>query len=121
MRTVLYTQDLLPITVLDVPRKWLDVLHDRGRIELAVMPQVKLCSDPDENIAMYDRIQTCSIWMERFVRGSHESLMLFTDDEEAALLLQSDFLPGQLRELRERQIEAYGRGVFDTLFRALGE
>jgi len=55
------------------------------------------------------------ITAEVIQRGRFESMMLFTHNEEAALLLKSDLLPGQIRDQREVQKESFARGFTHAL------
>ena len=41
--------------------------------------------------------------------------MLFTDDEEAALLLKSELLPGQHKDVQSRERSAFAQGFMDAL------
>lgn len=55
------------------------------------------------------------ITAERLVRNGHETLMLFTGDEESALLLKADFLPGQRAAVQGLQRRSFAAGVLATL------
>jgi hypothetical protein len=41
--------------------------------------------------------------------------MLFTHNEEAALLLKSELLPGQIRDSRDAQKESFARGFMHAI------
>lgn len=113
---VLYTTDLQPITVIDLkPWAW-ERLARGERINLVVIekltfhditaPQPQQCSHTGRRVTIFG---------DRMRRGKHETLMLFTDDEESALLLQAEFLPGQRREAQERERGAFAKGFLHAL------
>jgi hypothetical protein len=56
-----------------------------------------------------------AIFGERLRRREHETLMLFTGDEENALLLRAEFLPGQRGEVRNRERGAFAAGFLRAL------
>ncbi len=56
---------------------------------------------------------------EAIQRGQHRTLLLFTAQEEHALMLQADFLPGQRREVQGRERNAKRSGIADGFLTAL--
>lgn len=56
-----------------------------------------------------------SIRGERIRRFEHETLMLFTEDEETALLLRAEFLPGQRATLQDKERRAFAKGFLKAL------
>lgn len=117
MRTVLYTHDLIPITVLDLPKHALEILHERGSVRLATQPPIQTRYDPEAaRVALQHlRIEIVTITAEPLVRGRAEAWMLFTRDEESALALKAAFLPGQAREVRDREATAFCAGIVHAL------
>ena len=114
MRAVLYTHDMIPITVLDVPPMYHAYLQENRQLILAIRPDFKF-TDHEDAIAMHISLRTVTITAEWFHRRGERHLMLFTQDEESALLLQASFLPGQTREVREREQKAFAAGFFKAL------
>ena len=117
MRAVLYTHDMEPITVIELqPWAW-QYLRDQRSVRLAVHRPVDAHFNPDvENVPRYD----LSSWIvhitaDVLVRGKHTTLMLFTHDEEAALLLKSELLPGQHRDVQDREKAAMAKGFMGAL------
>lgn len=117
MRAVLYTHDMEPITVIELqPWAW-QYLREQRSVRLAVHRPMAAHYNPDaDNVPKLDM----SMWIvhitaEVLVRGKHSSLMLFTHDEEAALLLKSELLPGQHRDVQDREKAAMAKGFMSAL------
>lgn len=121
MRAVLYTPNLEPITVLQLKPWALEFLRERGTAVLAVvepMPPVPLGPvDTDPMLSL--RMRTVTIRAETLRRGRVESMLLITNDEESALLLESAFLPGQHQRVHELNEAAEGRGVMKGFLAAM--
>lgn len=114
MRAVLYTYDLQPITVLEVP-EWA-----RERIERCESFRMYV---PERPIRDYGRVDSPTTAEMRIVR-IHTELMrrngwnhpiLFTEDEESALLLRAAFLPGQLGELQKQNQDYFSKGFWSAI------
>jgi hypothetical protein len=106
-----------PITVIDLePWAW-EFLREHRSVRLAVIRQTEAFYNPDaENAPRPDMGHwIVNITAEVIRRGNHTSLMLFTNNEEAALLLKSDLLPGQYRADQERSREAFAKGFLSAL------
>lgn len=117
MRAVLYTHDMEPITVIEIqPWAW-QYLREQGSVRLAVHRPAAAHYNPDaKNVPSLDMSRwIVYITAEVLVRGKHKSLMLFTHDEEAALLLKSELLPGQHRDVQDREKAAMAKGFMDAL------
>ena len=114
MHAVLYTHQLEPITVVDIPMFLWDRLAKGETIVLAVQEPFKptpytggpIDAAPCRRVAIFG---------ERIRRREHETLMLFTADEENALLLRAEFLPGQRGEVRNRERGAFAAGFLRAL------
>ena len=113
MRAVLYTHDMEPITVLELKRWAWEFLERTGivRLHVAEPPLTTPWSGPPAN----GLFRIVTIKAERLRRGNQEHLMLFTSDEESALLLESAFLPGQHRWVQERERVAFAQGFLHAL------
>jgi hypothetical protein len=118
MQAVLYTHELEPITVLSI-QPWLWQRLEAGEpIRLAVMEPVRLTyAEPVTADAI--RFITVEIRGEAIQRGGNRTLMLFTRNEEHALLLKSDLLPGQRRDAQHRERKAGAKGFAEGFFAAL--
>lgn len=120
MRSVIYASDFEPITIVDLPPWAYAYLEKHGRVVLPVMaPPIERplrlgeSFDPQAVGAWKVRINAVPF---RFFDTRH--LLLYTADEETALLLKSVFLPGQQRAMREKERRAFAGGIqaaFDML------
>jgi hypothetical protein len=117
MRVVLYTHDLEPITVIDLKPWAHEFLVSQGSVRMAVhRPAAAMMSNANALPCDYQmNAWFVEITAEVIRRGMHESLMLFTDNEEAALLLKSELLPGQIRDSRELQKVAFAKGFMHAI------
>jgi hypothetical protein len=120
MRAVLYAKDFEPITVIDVPEHAVEHLLRYESVRLPVVPPVETVPLTDNRVANV-RFYAVDIWAEKLrFRTGAEHLMLFTYDEEAALLLKSAFLPGQQAALNRIKKDAFAKGFLDALHRLGG-
>lgn len=116
MRVVLYADDIEPITVIDLPEFAERYLAERGMVRIAVQIPVALSAPMARQVPSFnDGLRTVTIFGERLIRHGREHMMLFTRDEESALLLKCAFLPGQQAGLQERERAAFARGFIDAL------
>lgn len=116
MRAVLYTHDFEPITALTLTGDILRYLDERETVVLAVMePMWSQVPGPDERPERTS-FRTVTITREWMHRRGERFPLLFTRNEEEAMLLRSTFLPGQRLALRQAEDEAFSKGV-EWLFR----
>lgn len=121
MRHVLYANDWEPITVIELAPWAMYQLRETGLLHVSAMPRlstldVRVGSQPVE-AEPHRRVTIRAELLCRPGRPDHH--MLFTDDEEDAMLLRSVFLPGQQHELKRRQDSAFINGWLSA-FGALG-
>lgn len=117
MRVVLYADDMEPITVIDLPAMAEKYLNKHGMVKLAVMLPPLISFLAASQTPIRDNCKTVTIFAEQFVRNGRKHMMLFTRDEESALLLKCTFLPGQQAGLQERERTSFARGFLDALAR----
>lgn len=117
MRVVLYADDMEPITVIDLPTMADRYLNEHGMVRLAVLLPPMLSVLAAKQSPKLGDCKTVTIFGERLIRHGREHMMLFTRDEESALLLKCAFLPGQQAGLQEREREAFARGFLKALAR----
>ncbi len=101
MRVVLYTTDFEPITVLELPMWLLDQLERQGVVRVAVPPRPdeilkQLREQIENNGPIQPQMDIVEIFCER-LRWKDDSIktILITPNEELALALRPDWLPGQ--------------------------
>lgn len=121
MNVVLYTKDFEPITVLDLPVWLLDQLERQGAIRVAVQQPVRVNIAKDESWSepwMIPELKTVTIYCERLRwKDGKTKPVLITNDEELALTLRPEWLPGQ-----QQAIQSYKkviRHLTDNLIRAM--
>lgn len=94
MQVVLYTMDLEPITILDLPVWLLDQMEINGGARVAVyMPPEYMLEEHD--LAAHQP-EVVTIMCEK-LRWHNDTIktILVTPNEELALMLRPDWLPGQ--------------------------
>lgn len=118
MNVVVYTEDMEPITVVDIPQWAWDRLARGERINLTVREPISLYwNKPLDSIPELPKM--VSIWGEVFIRRGNRTLFVFTRDDENALALKSEFLPGQRSTLQERERQARAAGMLHGLIAGL--
>lgn len=115
MRAVIYTFDFDPITVVEIEPNLYRHLEENLWLRLAVIkPLPSLLAGRQPIAADFDD-WIVNLKAEPFqIYGKHQ-LLIFTGDEESALLLKSAFLPGQQRELHSVANKAFARGFLKAL------
>jgi hypothetical protein len=114
MKAVLYTHDMEPITILTLNKFALECLQRYRRFIMRVYEPFDYLIPPEHPPT------TCEIWSvaitcEILMRRRKEHMILFTEQEEHALLLRASFLPGQTHALNERYHTAFARGFLTAL------
>ena len=110
MQAVIYTHQLEPITVVDIPMKLWDMLYRGDMIVLPVTTSSReWTTDPTVTVKLV------RIHGEVFARRQHRSMMLFTHDEEHALQLRAAFLPGQIATTQLMHRRAFAEGFITAL------
>ena len=120
MNVVLYTKDFEPITVLDLPLWLLEAMEKQGGARLAVQEPITnevLKSSP----SVLHQPKVCTLFCQKlkWVDGTIKTIVI-TPDEELALILKPDWLPGQrsvhnqyvdrVRLLTSKLVEVMRRG-----------
>ena len=116
MNVVLYTNDFEPITVLDLPVWLLDRLEEQGAVRVAVRkpPTTVLQSTPVD----FEPPEVVNIYCEklRWKDGSVKPVLV-TDDDQLALTLRPEWLPGQRNAVQSYQKAI--RHLTENLVRAM--
>lgn len=111
MRAVLYTPDFEPITALTLDAWMIGFMEREGRVTLPVLEEPAVTPAKPEQSVPRPIFRTVTITAEPLRIRGQRHMLLFTQDEESALLLKSVFLPGQRRALREAEDDAMAKGV----------
>jgi len=117
MRVVLYTKDFEPITVLEIPLWLLEQLEKQGAIRIAVAPTLKSLAESVAN-ELPPMPETINIYCRklRWEDGTLKTILI-TENDELALALRPEWLPGQ-----QQAINWYHRtihGLVDQLHKAM--
>jgi hypothetical protein len=117
MRVVLYTRDFEPITVLEIPMWLLDQLEKQGTIKIAVAPTLKSLAETFSQ-EMPPMPEVIDIYCRklRWEDGTLKTILI-TNNDELALALRPEWLPGQ-----QQAINWYHRtihGLVDQLHKAM--
>lgn len=118
MNVVLYTQDFEPITVLDLPQWLLEQLERQGAVRVGVFRPVQFGAGDGVPVGSVEGPDVVTIYCERLHwKDGTVKPILVTDDEELALTLKPEWLPGQRQ--RAQSYEKAIRTLTDNLVRAL--
>lgn len=119
MNVVLYTQDFEPITVLELPQWLLEQLERQGSVRVAVLRPVQFGSVDDRvPVGSVEGPQVVTIYCERLRwKDGTTKPVLVTDDEELALTLRPEWLPGQRQAIQSYKTVI--RGLTDQLVKAM--
>jgi hypothetical protein len=113
MNLVLYSAvDMSPITILPVPMWAIDMLEARQYVSFPVFGQPHL-SPPGDPVP--EKCITVTVWAEPIWRKNLKTLMLFTNMDVEALMLEPGYLPGQVRDVQLRERGAFLRGFIAAL------
>lgn len=107
MRVVLYTGDFEPITVLDIPLWLLEQLEKQGVVRIAVAPTLKIIAEQlNENVP-----ETIDVYCRklRWQDGTLKTILI-TNNDEIALALRPEWLPGQ-----QQAVNWYQRTIITLL------
>jgi hypothetical protein len=106
MNVVLYTIDLEPITILDLPVWLLEQLEKEGAIRIAVLKPPGWTGEVNSQtpIDKIGGVDTVTVYCERLRwRDNTLKFILITPDEELALSLKPEWLPGQRASIQGYQ------------------
>lgn len=99
MRVVLYTKDLEPITIIEMPLWLLEQVERVGMVKVAVRePLQKLLALEPQDLKPPE---TLDIYCEKLRwRDGTLKPILVVDNDELALALNPEWLPGQLQAIK---------------------
>ena len=115
MKAVVYTEDMEPLTIVDVPPNILEFSHCVYRFP--VYKDLPVCAGKydQDTMATFEIVE---VFVERLHRNGkiHALLIAKFDQEELALLLRPEYLAGQLSDLQRKQRQAYLTGLAEGIF-----
>lgn len=114
MNTIIYTQDLEPVTVLDLPLWLLEEMERRGTVKIAV--QEPPVPDPEQIDTVERKTVTLHCYRVQWRDGTTKAVVV-TPDEELALLLKPEWLPGQRATVNQYRTTI--AGLTEQLYRAM--
>jgi hypothetical protein len=95
VNVVIYTRDFEPITVLDLPLWLLEKMEQQGRVRVAVMrPPTWTGGEEPVKDEPYTETVVLECFRLRWSDGTQKPIIV-TQDDELALALKPDWLPGQ--------------------------
>lgn len=116
MNVVLYTTDLEPITILDLPVWLLEQLEKQGAVRIAVMKPPFMVSETEA--VNFNLPETVTIFCEKLRwRDNSVKTILVTPQDELALTLRPEWLPGQRAAIQNYQSTI--RFLTDRLIKAM--
>lgn len=118
MRVVLYAHDMEPITILELSSWAHDFLEKHRTVNLPVYQPASVMALPVGRAPLVaETFWKVCITAEPLHRNGERHMMLFTHDEEQAMLLKSAFLPGQRWALKEIERDAFAKGFLEAFTR----
>lgn len=122
MRVVIHDKETYePITVVTIPSQYIREMEQGTRDYSLRLPIPMQASGYAYDAKLDATMAKAAILRIRFEpihrgRGGERFMWLCTaEDGDSALLLRSVFLPGQMKEVRYVEQEAYLRGLFEAL------
>ncbi|WP_275272311.1 hypothetical protein [Limnobacter sp. P1] len=127
MNVVIYTDDLEPITIIDLPIDFCRMGYERRFVRVAV-PMPLMATPMQEDFSFPNDIHIVTLMFDKLRKRNKqgqviESWIITTDDEVLALKLKPAWLPGQRGAINdyERIIESLSTALFSTLRGSLGD
>lgn len=115
MRRVIYAQDMEPLTVVELSDSAEFFFLERYR-RLVLPVSIYRTHEVEEgsSIRFESDVKIVRLCTETFYKKNQAHLILFTEDEESALLLKCVFLPGQYGQLHEQERIAFAKGFIEA-------
>ena len=117
MNIVLYTKDMEPITIIDLPVWALEIGEKRRMVAVELMDPARVAQP--EDMSDVPRIMSRTVWLDfhpiRF--NDQKSWLITVENEELALLLKPSWLPGQRKAINdyERDVQNLSFALLQTL------
>lgn len=109
MRAIIYTDDMEPITVINLPIQVHKFEFKMYRV--AVHKPLSMTTWDPSIRSSQESFHTVNIYVERFHRKDKIYPLFITNDEELALQLKSEPLPGQLKDYQDEYIKGFAKAL----------
>ena len=121
MNVVIYTRDMEPITIVDLPLHCLEFGERQRVVRVAIEDEIPLVP-PDAGAPMAPALRTVSLMFTQLQMPGKRAWIIQTLDDELALLLRPSWLPGQRRKINEyeRNNRRLATMLLDVLARGVG-
>lgn len=119
MRTVIYTDDMEPITVIDLPYQAYTIYKPYWRVP--IMEDISIENFSLAESAIPATFKFVDICRETFIRKGKKHPFFFSNDEEFALLMEPCALPGQIKYIRDENKRKYIQGFLAGVCAVIGE
>jgi hypothetical protein len=123
MNVVIYSKDMEPITVIDLPMWAIEAGERRSFVAVAVMGKLDYAPPigPEAPVS-YPPLRQVTLEFVPIIMGAHRSSIIVTRDEELAMLLRPEWLPGQRGKISDykRQTRELSMALLDVLARGVG-
>ncbi len=101
MNIVLYTRDMEPITIIDLPMWAVEIGERQRMVAVELMDPVRMAQPSD--MSEDPRLMARTVWLDfhpiRFY--DQKSWLITVENEELALLLKPSWLPGQRKMIND--------------------
>lgn len=111
MKSVIYADDMEPITIVDVPIWVMDMNLDIFNMAIIDPPMPVVRSDPVPDAVF----KMCRIRVEWILRKGRRHPLFIALDDELALMLRPEYLAGQIGDMRAKVSEAFMAGIVAAL------
>lgn len=118
MRIVIYDEYLEPLTVVSIPGLTDRDIEEHGRFYRLAVPEPFLPTwKPEEITTTMTKVKVVELSFEQIVRKGRRAWMVFTKQDEWAMLLDSCLLPGQRRDYDD--LRAVNAALSDALIKGV--
>ena len=122
MNVVIYTRDMEPITIVDLPLYCLEFGERLGVVRVAIEDEVPLIPPHAGAVPKVPDLRTVSLMFTQVQMPGKRAWIIQALDDELALLLRPSWLPGQRRKINEyeRNNRRLASMLLDVLARGVG-
>lgn len=117
-KAIIYSQEMEPITAIDMSTEMYNYFETYDIVRFPVMkpinPTSLNCEGP---FPKYEQHLIAEIRAVRILDNSSKSVitLLFTNNEETALLMKTTILPGQVSHINYLKSQAFAKGMLEAI------